>query len=199
MKIAIPQDDPVRLASAQLEKLDYRKLYHAYSPQGRKSAAEPRIIFEGLGYGYMCGIYSTRKLEEACRKRVDFMWLLQGEPVPDYSTFARFRTGRTREAVEDLPVPASLLQSKRQQTERTESENGFASAQRTFTAKNRNQTRSSASHQPFHLSGGRFWRTEKRPQLQLLSYSWPGQHFHRTLSSVPWIQFEQTMGEMQHR
>ena len=25
-----------------------------------------------------------------------------GEPVPDYSTFARFRTGRTKEAVEDL-------------------------------------------------------------------------------------------------
>jgi transposase len=50
----------------------------------------------------MCGIYSTRKLEEACRKRVDFLWLLQGERVPDYSTFARFRTGRTKEAVEDL-------------------------------------------------------------------------------------------------
>jgi transposase len=45
----------------------------------------------------MCGIYLTRKLEEACRKRVDFMWLLQGEPVPDYSTFARFRSGRTKE------------------------------------------------------------------------------------------------------
>lgn len=70
--------------------------------QGRKSAVEPRIIFEVLVYGYMCGIYSTRKLEEACRKRLDFMWLLQGEPVPNYSPFARFRTGRTGEAVEDL-------------------------------------------------------------------------------------------------
>lgn len=102
MEITIPQDDPVRLVSAQLEELDYRKLYRAYSSQGRKSAAEPRILFEVLVYGYMCGIYSTRKLEEACRKRVDFMWLLQGEPVPDYSTFARFRTGRTKEAVENL-------------------------------------------------------------------------------------------------
>ena len=97
MEIAIPQDDPVRL-----EELDYRELYRAYSSQGRKSAAEPRIIFEVLVYGYMCGIYSTRKLEEACRRRVDFMWLLQREPVPDYSTFARFCTGRTKEAVEDL-------------------------------------------------------------------------------------------------
>ena len=102
MEIIIPQEDPVRLLSAQLEELDYRELYGAYSSQGRKSAAEPRIIFEVLVYGYMCGIYSTRKLEEACRKRVDFMWLLQGEPVPDYSTFARFRTGRTKDAVEGL-------------------------------------------------------------------------------------------------
>ena len=30
------------------------------------------------------------------------MWLLQGEAVPDYSTFARFRSGRTKDAVEDL-------------------------------------------------------------------------------------------------
>ena len=102
MEIKISEDDPVRLLSAQLEELDYRELYRAYSSTGRKSAAEPRIIFEVLVYGYMCGIYSTRKLEEACRKRVDFMWLLQGEPVPDYSTFARFRTGRTKDAVENL-------------------------------------------------------------------------------------------------
>lgn len=87
MEISIPQDDPVRLLSVQLEELDHRELYRAYSSQGRKSAAEPRIIFEVLVYGYMCGIYSTCKLEEACRKRVDFMWLPQGEPVPDYSTF----------------------------------------------------------------------------------------------------------------
>jgi transposase len=102
MEIKIPMDDPVRLLSAQLEELDYRELYRAYSSQGRKSAAAPRIIFEVLVFGYMCGIYSTRKLEEACHKRVDFMWLLQGEPVPDYSTFARFRSGRTKEVVKDL-------------------------------------------------------------------------------------------------
>ena len=102
MEIKIPMDDPVRLLSAQLEELDYRELYRAYSSEGRKSVAEPRIIFEVLVHGYMCTIYSTRKLEEACHKRVDFMWLLQGEPVPDYSTFARFRSGRTKDAVENL-------------------------------------------------------------------------------------------------
>jgi len=100
--ILIDEQEPVYVANAQLEELDYRKLYQAYSPKGRKSAAEPRIMFKLLVYGYMCGIYSTRKLELACRKNIDFIWLLQGEKVPDYSSFARFRSGKAKEAVEDL-------------------------------------------------------------------------------------------------
>lgn len=98
----LPQNAPVRLTSAQLEELDYSKLYRAYSSRGRKSAADPRVMFKVMAYGYQCGIYSSRKLEEACRYRVDFMWLLEEENVPDHATLARFRTGRCSEAVEDL-------------------------------------------------------------------------------------------------
>ena len=60
------------------------------------------MLFKILVYGYQCGIYTTRKLEEACRYRIDFKWLLWDEPVPDHSTISRFRTGRCAEAVEDL-------------------------------------------------------------------------------------------------
>lgn len=98
----IPEDAPVRLLSAKLEELNYEKLYRAYSPLGRKSAADPQVLFEVLVYGYMCGIYSSRKLEEACRYRVDFMWLLGEEKAPDHTTLARFRTGRSRDAIEDM-------------------------------------------------------------------------------------------------
>lgn len=77
--IEIAENEPVFVGNAQLEELDYRELYRAYSPKGRKSAAEPRIMFKLLVYGYMNGIYSTRKLEQACRKNIDFIWLLQGE------------------------------------------------------------------------------------------------------------------------
>ncbi len=101
-EIMIPEDAPVRLLSAQLEELEYGKLYEAYSPKGRKSAADPRVLFKVLVHGYLCGIYSSRKLEEACRYRVDFMWLLEDQKAPDHTTLARFRTGRCRDVVEDL-------------------------------------------------------------------------------------------------
>lgn len=116
-EILLPKNAPVRLVSAQLEELEYRKLYEAYSPKGRKSAADPRVMFKVMAYGYECGIYSSRKLEEACRYRVDFMWLLEDEPVPDHSTFARFRTGRCAEAVEDLFYQYVRLLEKQGETD----------------------------------------------------------------------------------
>lgn len=101
-QILLPEDAPVRMTSAQLEELDYRKLYEAYSSKGRKSVIDPRVMFKVMVYGYQCGIYSSRKLEEACQYRIDFMWLLENEKAPDHATFARFRTGRCAEAVADL-------------------------------------------------------------------------------------------------
>ncbi len=91
------------MASAQLEELDYRKLYEAYSSKGRKSATDPRVMFKVMVYGYQCGIFSTRALEEACKYRVDFMWLLENEQAPNYTALHRFRKDRCAEGViEDL-------------------------------------------------------------------------------------------------
>ena len=101
-EIIIPHNAPVRLLSAQLEELEYGKLYKAYSPRGRKSAADPRVLFKVMVHGYLCGIYSSRKLEEACQYRIDFRWLLEDQKAPDHTTFARFPTGRCRKVAEDL-------------------------------------------------------------------------------------------------
>ena len=51
-EIMIPEDAPVRLTSAQLGELDYRELYRAYSSKGRKSAANPRVMFKVMVYRY---------------------------------------------------------------------------------------------------------------------------------------------------
>ena len=51
-EILLPEDAPVRVTSAQLEELDYRKLYKAYSSRGRKSVTDPRVLFKVMAYGY---------------------------------------------------------------------------------------------------------------------------------------------------
>ena len=116
-EILLPENAPVRLTSAQLEELDYEKLYCAYSARGRKSKVDPRVMFKVMVYGYQCGIYSSRKLEEACRYRIDFKWLLEDREEPDHATFARFRTGRCGEAVEELFYQYVKLLEKQGETD----------------------------------------------------------------------------------
>ena len=98
----IPEEAPVRLADAQLEELDYRKLYKAYSPKGRNPATDPRVLFKVLAYAAEeLHLYSSRQIEDACRNRIDMIWLLGKEPVPDHSTIARFKQ-RCAAEIEDL-------------------------------------------------------------------------------------------------
>ena len=52
-EIKLQKDTPVRVTSAQLEELDYRKLYAAYSSRGRKSVTEPRVMFKVMAYAIM--------------------------------------------------------------------------------------------------------------------------------------------------
>jgi len=90
-EILIPKDDSIRLLGQILEGLNYEKLYMAYSSKGRKSAVEPKILFKIIAYAYSINIYSSRKIEMACKRDSNFMWLLQGNKSPDHSTIARFR------------------------------------------------------------------------------------------------------------
>ena len=116
-EILLPENAPVRLTSAQLEELDYSNLYRAYSARGRKSKVDPRVLFKVMVYGYQQGIYTSRKLEEACRYRIDFMWLLEEYPAPDHATLARFRTERCAEVVEDLFYQYARLLEKQGETD----------------------------------------------------------------------------------
>lgn len=86
----IAPDDSVRLLSHLLEELNYTKLYQAYSPKGRKPGVEPKVLFKVVAYAFMQTIYSTRAIETACKRDINFIWLLQGYLAPDHSTIARF-------------------------------------------------------------------------------------------------------------
>ncbi|WP_143318646.1 IS1182 family transposase [Clostridium sp. HBUAS56017] len=101
-EIMIPKDDPVRLLYEVTEGLDYSKLYKAYSTKGRNPAIAPETLFRVLVYGYMNNLYSSRQLETACRRDINFMWLLQGQKAPDHNTIARFRSDRLSDCMNDL-------------------------------------------------------------------------------------------------
>ena len=102
LEIMIPENDSVRLLSTVLEGLDYSELYNAYSTNGRNPAISPKTLFMVLVYANLNDIQSSRDIEKACKRDVNFMWLLQGKTPPSYSTIARFRTGRLKECCENL-------------------------------------------------------------------------------------------------
>ena len=89
METMIPADDPVRLLSAFVEGMNLSELYKTYD-RIRKNQASPRQMFKIMVYAAMNGIYSSRDIETACRRDINFMYLLEGKPVPDHATIARF-------------------------------------------------------------------------------------------------------------
>ena len=103
MDILIPEDDSVRLLNLVLEGLDYSKLYNKYSVKGRKSKVDPKIMFKIITYANMENIYSSRDIEKARRRDINFKWLLQGAQPPDHSTICRFEYEKIDENIlEDL-------------------------------------------------------------------------------------------------
>ena len=89
--IQIPEDDPVRLLNAVAERMDYRTIEAAYSRYGRIEYS-PKILTKVLVYGYMRKIISSRKIEQACKENICFMYLLEGQKAPDHNTISRFRS-----------------------------------------------------------------------------------------------------------
>jgi transposase len=100
--VLIPQDDSVRLLRNIVEEMDFSKVYGAYSEKGRKPAVSPITMFEIIVYAYMNRIFSSRDIEKACRRDINFIWLLDGQPAPDHTTISRFRDERLIEHMEDL-------------------------------------------------------------------------------------------------
>lgn len=102
LEVFIPEDDSVRLLSQVLEGLDYTLLLQAYSHKGRSPVVHPITMFKIIVYAYSNGIYSSRAIEKACRRDINFKWLLQGERVPDHNTISRFRNKRLTSCLENL-------------------------------------------------------------------------------------------------
>lgn len=89
LETIIPVDDSVRLLSQFVEAMDLTDLYSTYE---RINTVSPRMLLKIVLYSYMNGDYSSRSMELNCKRDINFMYLLEGKPVLDHATFARFRS-----------------------------------------------------------------------------------------------------------
>ncbi len=96
----IGASDPVRLISAVIDKLDLQALLAKYSVTGRPSY-HPQLLLKVLVYAYVNNIYSSRRIEEACRTHIHFIWMCAGA-TPDHNTIARFRADRLGQVLKEV-------------------------------------------------------------------------------------------------
>lgn len=92
-------DEPVRLLSDVMDRLDYGALERSY-PGGGCPAYSPKMLAKILVLGYSQGIRSSRKIAQATRVDLRYIWLCEGLK-PDFRTLARFRRQKW-EYLEDL-------------------------------------------------------------------------------------------------
>ncbi|MCL2013822.1 MAG: transposase [Oscillospiraceae bacterium] len=102
LDILLPEDESIRLLSEVMEELDYTKLYNAYAGRGRKPKTAPSAMFKVLVYGASEGKFASSKVAKACRRDINYMWLLGEELPPDDDALNRFRSKHLSEVVEDL-------------------------------------------------------------------------------------------------
>lgn len=108
----VPVDAPVRRLEALLCAVDWRAWERAYAGFGQPPI-HPRYLAGAILFGLLHKVRSSRDLEEASCKHLDFIWLLEGF-TPDHSTFANFRL-RHAGAIEALHKDiARILVMKRE-------------------------------------------------------------------------------------
>lgn len=91
---------PVRIVNDVINGINIQGLLDAYKIKGC-SSYHPRMLLKVLVYGYVSNVYSSRKLETACKENINFMWL-SGMSYPDHNTINRFRGVRLKEALRSV-------------------------------------------------------------------------------------------------
>ncbi len=73
-----------------MDELDLIEITVTYSGEKGQPPFDPRMMTALLLYAYCRGVYSSRRIAQACRERVDFMIITALDP-PDFRTISNFR------------------------------------------------------------------------------------------------------------
>ena len=85
----LPPEHLARFVGETIGVLDLSALYARYGARGGQPY-DPGLLLGILFYGYMTGVFSTRKLERATYESIPFRYLA-GNLHPDHDTLAHFR------------------------------------------------------------------------------------------------------------
>lgn len=111
VEVQIPKDDPVRLVRYCIGEMDLSALYQNCHHVNRNQAS-PAQMLAIISYAYANSIFSTRKIEEACRSNIKFMYLLEGKPAPDHATISRFITKHLRPCIKEIFAQMGIFLGK---------------------------------------------------------------------------------------
>lgn len=103
----IEEKHPVRIVSGIIDGLDIKSLMKTYKPGGT-SCYHPKMLLKVLIYGYLSNIYSSRKMEQALKENIHFMWL-SAMSRPDHNTINRFRSERLKGEIKAIFTQIVLL------------------------------------------------------------------------------------------
>ena len=86
---ALPEDHLCYLFDEIVEELDFSSFPdHIHTPG--EPQYDPRLMTKVLLYGYITGVFSSRKLMAACWEQLPFIYLTRGQ-APDFRTLSNFR------------------------------------------------------------------------------------------------------------
>ena len=74
-------------------RIEFEESEEPQCDQGGETPYDPRAVFGAIFYGFSKGIFSSRKLEAACKQDLGFMYV-SGFCTPDHSTFSRYISDR---------------------------------------------------------------------------------------------------------
>lgn len=96
----VPRNHPVRVVNEVMERIEIGELERTYKGGGT-SSYHPRMLLKVVVYAYLRNMYSSRKIEEALKENVHFMWL-SGGARPDHNTIADFRSKRLKDHLKKI-------------------------------------------------------------------------------------------------
>jgi transposase len=87
----LPQDDLVFFLLDTVPKLDVSRFYAPYEAETRGAPPfDPKMMVCLLLYAYCVGVFSSRKIAQACERNLAFIAIV-GEERPDFRTISDFR------------------------------------------------------------------------------------------------------------